>query len=480
VSLRFSSSKRDLAPTKALHLRRRFLFSLEELLIPTAPGPRGHPLLGNLPAVRKDPLRHFLSSANEFGDLVRMRFGPMTAHLVRDPAMVKQVLQDKVEQYGKNTRGFAKIRLVLGDGLLTSAGSFWRRQRRIAQPAFHHKKLAAFGEVMARCASDMAGEWTKLAGTGTAIDVSREMMRLTLRIVSITLLSEDTSARADEVGTALTDLLHSANERMTRIFDPPMSIPTAANRQFKRNLKTLDSVVLGVIAERRKSKVPAPNDLLSMFMDIRDEETGEQMDDQQLRDEVMTVYIAGHETTANALTWTLMLLSKNPAEGRAVRAELNEVLGGRLPTFADLGKLVRTRAAIDESLRLYPPAWIIGRSVEKADELGGFPIPKGSIAFVSPYVSHRNPKMFDNPEGFDPQRFLDGRMEKLPRFAYFPFGGGPRICIGNGFAIAELVLVLATLWQKLDLELFPGHDCTAEPSITLRPKHGMQMTVRVV
>jgi len=238
-------------------------------------------------------------------------------------------------------------------------------------------------------------------------------------------------------------------------------------------------VVLDVIAERRKGGKSAEeaSDLLSMFMAIRDEETGAQMDDGQLRDEVMTVYIAGHETTANALTWTLMLLSRHPAEGRAVRDELKTVLDGRTPTFADLPKLSRTRAAIDESMRLYPPAWIIGRSVDQPDEMNGCAIPKGSIVFVSPYVSHRNPKLFDNPEGFDPSRFLDGRVEKLPRYAYFPFGGGPRICIGNGFAIAETVLVLATLWQKYELNLVPGHDCTAEPSITLRPKFGMQMQV---
>jgi len=443
-----------------------------------APGPVGHPLLGSLPAARKDALKLFLDAANEYGDLVRFRFGPRIAHLARSPEAVRLVVQERHEQYGKQTRGFEKIRLVLGDGLLTSEGSFWRRQRRIAQPAFHHKRIAAFGETMARCADELADEWADTAAdTGKPIDVLTEMMRLTLRIVSITLLSEDTSARADEVGQAIGDLLHSANERMTRVFDPPMQLPTAENRRFRRNLSTLDDVILGVIAERRKSPREA-GDLLSLFMDIRDEETGERMDDQQLRDEVMTVYIAGHETTANALTWTLMLLSRHPAEGRLVREELATVLGGRVPTFADLPKLVRTRAAIDESMRLYPPAWMIGRSVDREDVMDGCRIPKGTLMFISPYVSHRNPAYFPNPEGFDPARFLDGRAEKLPRFAYFPFGGGPRICIGNSFATAELVLVLATLWQRFQLDVLAGHDCTPEPSITLRPRHGMKMLVR--
>ncbi len=443
----------------------------------TAPGPRGHPLLGSLPDARRDALSLFLNAANEYGDVVRFRFGPRIAHLARSPAAVRQAMQDKHEQYGKQTRGFDKVRLVLGDGLLTSEGAFWRRQRRIAQPAFHHKRIAAFGETMARCATDLADEWANYAGNGKPIDVLNEMMHLTLRIVSITLLSEDTSARADEVGRAITELLHSANERMTRVFDPPMQLPTRENRRFKENLRTLDSVVLSVIAERRK-KPRETGDLLSLFMDIRDEETGERMDDQQLRDEVMTVYIAGHETTANALTWTLMLLSKHPAEARAVREELAAVLGGRAPTFADVPKLVRTRAAIDESMRLYPPAWIIGRSIDKEEEIEGYRMPKGTLLFLSPYVSHRNPKLFDNPEGFDPSRFLDGRVEKLPRFAYFPFGGGPRICIGNAFATTELVLVLATLCQRFRLDLVPGHDCTPEPSITLRPRSGMMMLVR--
>ena len=443
----------------------------------TAPGPRGELLLGSLPAARKDPIKLFLTSAQQYGDVVRLRFGPRIAHLLVDPDHIRHVFQDAADNYGKQTPGFQKIRTVLGQGLLTSEGEFWRRQRRIAQPMFHHKRIAGFAAVMARCAQDLAADWLSPERVGTTLDVLSEMMHLTLRIVSITLLSNDTVAAADEVGLAMNHILAIANDRMTRIIDVPARIPTRENRAFQRDLAVLDRVVLGMIAERRRTG-EHKEDLLSMLMGARDAETGASMTDQQLRDEVMTIFLAGHETTANALTWTMLLLSKNPAEERLVRAELQAALGGRAPAFEDLVKLPRTKAIVEESMRLYPPAWMLARSVGKADELGGFKIPAGSLIFASPYVSHRSPARFENPEGFDPQRFLDGKVEKLARFSYWPFGGGPRICIGNAFALIELQLVLATLLQRTRLELVPGHDCTPEPSITLRPRFGMKMVVK--
>jgi cytochrome P450 len=450
----------------------------------TAPGPRGDLLLGSLRAAREDPMHLFLSAAEKYGDIVRFRFGPRIAHLLVDPAHIKQVMQDNESSYGKNTPGFEKIRRVLGNGLLTSEGAFWRRQRRIMQPAFHHKRLHGFAEVMVRCTSELATAWAREAAaeksnTSAPLDVLHEMMTLTLRIVSLTLLSKDTADSADQIGAAMTNILVTANDRMTRIFDLPPSVPTRENRRFNRDLKVLDDVVLGMIAERRRTG-EHQQDLLSMLMEARDEETGEGMDDQQLRDEVMTAFLAGHETTANALTWTLMLLSKHPAEERALREELAAELGGRTPGFADVPKLKRTRAVVDEAMRLYPPAWIIARSCEKDDLVGEVKLAKGTIVFVSPYVTQRSRARWQNPEGFDPQRFLEGRGEALPRFTFFPFGGGPRICIGNAFAITEAVLVLATLLQKVKLELEPGHDCTPQPSITLRPKHGMPMRARAV
>jgi cytochrome P450 len=435
-----------------------------------APGPRGHPLLGSLPEVRRDPLRLFLAAFREYGEVVRFHFGPMVAHLVSSPAGVHHVLAENNRNYGKQTRGYKNLRYVLGNGLLTSEGEAWKRQRRIAQPAFHRQRIAGFGETMVRAAEDASSSLE--ARRGQAVDLHQEMMRLTLRIVGETLLGYDPTDAADEVGAALAFLLNIANERSARIFDIPPLIPTRENLRFRRALATLDRVVLRMIAERRKDPGER-GDLLSMLIEARDAETGEAMDDRQLRDQAMTIFLAGHETTANALTFSWLLLSRFPAVYRELRAELLAVLGGRSPTVDDLPRLALPRRVLQEAMRLYPPAWIIGRSANDADEIGGYGIPARSIVFISPYVIHRHPGLWENPEGFDPARF-----EKEPqRGSYLPFGGGPRMCIGNGFATMEGELVLATLAQRLRFDLVPGEPVELEPSITLRPRRGVHMTV---
>ena len=435
----------------------------------TAPGPRGHPLLGSLPAARRDPLRLFMESFRDYGEVVRFRFGPMVAHLVSSPSGVNRILAENNKNYGKQTRGYESLRYVLGNGLLTSEGEFWKRQRRIAQPAFHKQRIAGFGQAMVRAASEAAAGFE--ARRGQVIDVAEEMMRLTLRIVGETLLGYDPSDAAGEVGPALGFLLRMVNERTSRLifFGRPV-LPTPENFRIRRSLATLDGIVQRIISERRK----APgDDLLSMLMEATDEITAEKMDDKQLRDEAMTVFLAGHETTSNALTWTFLLLARYPAALRELRAELAQVLGDRDPTTEDLPKLPFTRMVIEESMRLYPPAWTIARSVAQDDEIDGFQIPAGSIVFVSPYVVHRHPGIWQDPEGFDPRRFAGEK----PRGAYFPFGGGPRLCIGNGFAMMEAELVLATIARRVRFELQPGHPVVPEPSITLRPRYGMKMRV---
>ncbi|HET7786576.1 MAG TPA: cytochrome P450 [Myxococcales bacterium] len=436
-----------------------------------APGPRGHLLLGSLPEVRRDPIRMFLEAFHAYGDVVRFRFGPMVGHLVSSPAGVNHVLAENNKNYGKRTRGYRNLRYVLGNGLLTSEGEFWKRQRRIAQPAFHRQRIAGFAGAMVRAAEEAAASLE--ARRGADVDMHQEMMRLTLRIVGETLLAYDPSDAASEVGAALHFLLSIANKRASRVLHLPPSVPGFENRRFRRALATLDQVVLRIIAERRRNPGDR-GDLLSMLMESRDEDTGESMDDRQLRDEAMTIFLAGHETTANALTFTWLLLSRYPATFRDLRAELALVLGGRSPTLADLPRLTLTRRILQESMRLYPPAWIIGRSVIGPDEIGGYRIPAGSILFVSPYVVHRHPALWDDPEGFDPQRFA----QEPPRGAYFPFGGGPRMCIGNGFASMESELLLATLAQRVRPDLVPGHRVELEPSITLRPRYGLRMTIR--
>jgi cytochrome P450 len=437
----------------------------------TAPGPRGHPLLGSLPRARRNPLALFMDSFRDYGEVVRLRFGPMIAHLVSSPAGVAHVLAENNKNYGKQTRGYRNLRYVLGNGLLTSEGETWKRQRRIAQPAFHRQRIAGFATTMVRAAEDAtAGLESR---RGHEVDVHHEMMRLTLRIVGETLLAHDPTDAADEVGAALTFLLTLANDRTRRVFDLPPIFPTRQNLRFRRALATLDSVVLRMIADRRKN--PADRgDLLSMLIAARDAETGESMDDRQLRDETMTIFLAGHETTANALTFTWVLLSRYPAAFRELQAELAQVLGGRSPTGDDLPRLTLTRRILQEAMRLYPPAWIIGRSATGRDEVGGYEIPARSIVFVSPYVVHRHPGLWSDPEGFDPQRFA----REPPRGAYLPFGAGPRMCIGNGFASMEAELVLATMAQKVRFELVPGAEVVLDPSITLRPRNGVRMTVR--
>jgi cytochrome P450 len=437
-----------------------------------APGPRGHAVLGSLPAARRDPLKLFGEAFRDYGEVVRFHFGPLVAHMVSSPAGVNHILAENNKNYGKQTRGYESLRYVLGNGLLTSEGEFWKRQRRIAQPAFHRQRIASFAQTMVRAASEAAALLE--AQRGDVVDVHDAMMRLTLRIVGETLLGHDPSADAGEVGSALAFLLSVVAERSSRMlfFGRPI-LPTPENFRIRRSLKTLDAVIERIVAERRKKP---GDDLLSMLMEAKDEATGESMDDRQLRDEAMTIFLAGHETTANALTWTWLLLSRYPAALRELRAELQSVLGGRAPSMEDLPKLRFNKMVIEESMRLYPPAWIIARSASAADEIGGYEIPAGSIVFVSPWIVHRHPGLWDDPEGFDPQRFSSEKA--LPKGAYFPFGGGPRQCIGNSFATMEAELLLATIAQRVKFDLQPAHPVVLDPSITLRPRYGIKMYVR--
>jgi len=412
-----------------------------------------------------------MESFRDYGEVVRFRFGPVVGHLVSSPEGANHVLAENNKNYGKQTRGYRNLRYVLGNGLLTSEGEAWKRQRRIAQPAFHRQRIAGFARTMVRAAEHATAELERRRGND--VDVHHEMMRLTLRIVGETLLGYDPTDAADEVGAALAFLLSLANERTRRVLALPPIVPTRENRKFRRAKAILDRVVLRMIAERRRSPGDR-GDLLSMLIAARDAETGESMDDRQLRDETMTIFLAGHETTANALTFAWLLLSRHPAALRELRAELTQVLAGRSPTADDLPKLPGTRRILQEAMRLYPPAWIIGRSATGPDEIGGYAIPARSIVFVSPYVMHRHPGLWTEPEAFDPQRFA----RDPPRGAYLPFGAGPRMCIGNAFASMEAELVLATMAQRVHFDLVPGSDVELDASITLRPRHGVRMTVR--
>ena len=443
-----------------------------------APGPKsrfGFSVMPGLFGAREERIWRYAADANEYGDIVRYETGPFVIHVTRSPDHIKHVFQENHANYIKG-RGMRKMKVFLGEGLLTSEGTFWRRQRKLVQPAFHRQRLQALASIMSDTAAEMLAAWKPLALAERPVDIARQMMRITLNIAAKTLFSVDVSHEAESVGRALSVALDEASRRTFTVLDAPMWVKTPRNVRYQRAMDELDRVVYGIIATRRETKTDA-FDLLGMLMAVKDEDTGETMSDKQLRDETMTLFLAGHETTANVLSWTWYLLSKHPEEYRRLEREVDQVLAGRAPSFADLGDLKRTRMVVEESMRLFPPAWIVGRTALGADVIGGYAIPKGSIVAASPFLVHRHPAFWPNPEGFDPGRLDADVAAKRHKYAYFPFGGGPRICIGNQFAMMEAQILVAMIAQRYRLELVPGARVTPEPLITLRPKGGVPMTI---
>lgn len=441
-----------------------------------APGPKGGLLFGSLGAFRRDPVGLLMAARRDHGDVARLRLGPRVAYLLSHPRGVRHVLQTRHPNYTKNTRGVARLREFLGDGLLTSDGEFWRKQRRTAQPAFHRDRIQGFASLMVKATEEMLDAWQRRLAEGQArLDVAEEMMALTLRIVAEALFGADVGKATRQVGKALEVVLHVINARVKRSFDLPPGLPIPENLRFRRAVAFFDDLVAGVIRARRSGE--ARDDLLSMLMQARDPETGRGMDDRLLRDEVLTVLLAGHETTANALTWTFYLLSRHPDEEARLEEEVDRVLGGGVPALADFRQLPRTGMVLQEGLRLYPPAWLFGRSPSEEDEIDGYRIEAGSLVFLSPYVTHRHPDLWSHPDRFLPDRFAPATAAALDRFAYFPFGGGPRQCIGMAFANLEMQIVMASTLRRFRLRLCPDARVDLEPLVTLRPRHGMPMTV---
>ena len=431
-------------------------------------------MLGVLPQLRSNPIRTFLNAADRYGDIVHLKAGPYHGYLLTDPAAIRHVLQDNARNYHKSPL-YERLRDGLGNGLLTSEDSFWLRQRRLAQPAFHRQRVAAMADTMVDCALEMLERWARTASAGDPIDLVAEMMSLTQAILVRTMFSTDLGATAEIVNRTWPII----NQRIGETFWSTAlerKLPFPANLRYRRALAELEGVVYQIIAARRRTTQEVP-DLLSMFLSARDEETGEGMTDRQLRDEVMTMLLAGHETTSLALSWTYYLLSRHPQVQERIADEVDMVIGDGRPTFAHVERLTWTRQTLEESLRLYPPAWGFSRLAMGDDEIGGFPVRKGSIAFVIPFVLHRRPNLWPEPERFDPERFAPEREAARPRFAYIPFGGGPRGCIGNQFAMLEAQLIVATIAQRYRIELVPNQRIEPQALITLRPHPGVDATL---
>lgn len=406
--------------------------------------------------------------ARQYGDVVYIPLGRQHIYCISHPDAIRGVLVTDQNKF-KKSRMLERARVLLGDGLLTSEGEHHRRQRRLVQPAFHRDRLAGYGAVMVERAALVRDQWKP----GQSFDVLQEMMRLTLAIVAKTLFSTEVDSEADEIGLALTEVFSLFEIILLPFSEILEKLPLPAVRRFKRARQRLDETIYRLIAERRANPRDT-GDLLSMLLLASDEEGSGGMSDEQVRDEALTLFLAGHETTADALTWTWYLLSQNPEAEAAFHAELDRVLGGRLPSFEDLPQLRYTESVFAEALRLYPPAWGIGRRALEDYPVGDFLIPARSVVLMSPYVVHRDPRWFPDPLAFRPERWLAEESSR-PKFAYFPFGGGARVCIGERFAWMEGTLLLAAIGQRWRLRLEPGHRVETHARITLRPKYGMRM-----
>lgn len=440
-----------------------------------APVPRDLPLIGHAVTYGRDPCSAAMTWTRRHGPIVRFRIGPMIVHIVADPDAVKHVLQTNSHNYHKAERmGF--LADFLGRSLLTLEDEPWLRRRRLAQPSFHRERLAELGEAMTAGARRLVERLAPHADSGRPFDVHAEMMRLTLGVAGEALFGVDLGAHADAVGRALAVILRHTAARLNAPLPLPLWLPTPGNRRYRAALRSLDELVFRMLRDFRGGRV-RPRGLVAQLMAARDAGTGAALTDAELRDEIMTLIFAGHETTASALTWTWWLLAHNPACAARLRDELARVLGGRAPTVADLPNLQYTCNSVQEAMRLVPPSWGIARMPLADDVVGGYAVPKGSLVILAPCATHRDPRHWDAPETFDPDRFTPARAQGRHRFAYYPFSAGPRVCIGSSFSMMEATLVVATLMQRYRLEPDPTRAVEIEASLTLRPKHGLWMTL---
>jgi cytochrome P450 len=435
------------------------------------PGPKGLPILGLALDVRNNALGTLQLLAREYGDIVSMPVLRMNRILLNRPEYVQQLLILDHAKLHKSALTKLVVGPVLGQGLLISEGDFWRRQRRLAQPAFHRSRTNEYSPVMVECALERMKHWR----AGETRNIAEEMMKLTLEVAVRTLFGTSLAGDSEAIGKAMTFLMRHYLRRARSPWRVPASWPTSANRRARREVEYMDSLIYRIIADRKKDTRPR-NDLLSLLMGAMHDD-GSQMTERQVRDESMTLFVAGHETTALTLSWTWYLLGQNPAAEARLHEELRAVLAGRPAEVSDLEKLPYLNAVVHESLRLYPPAFIMARMNVETVSVGGYEIPPRSTLLASQWVMHRDARFYEQPEQFMPERWLDGLESRLPPGAYFPFGDGPRRCIGQGFAQLETALVIAAIAQKFRFRLKQGFPVVPEPLVTLRPKYGIEMII---
>lgn len=431
------------------------------------PGPKGNLIMGVMREFNRDTLGFIDRCRRDYGDVVRSRFLYVTAYFLYNPADIETMLTTNAKSFRKaqSLRSPFFHRLV-GNGLVTSEGDFWRRQRRLAQPAFHRQRISSYGDIMVQYANRAMANWRD----GEERDLSKAMTRLTLEIVVKTLFNSDVSSDADHVGAMLSQIAKPFASQATLKWILDNRLPTPGHYRYFNSVSEIDRVVYRIIGERRASGTDE-GDLLSMLLQAQDED-GSQMSDAQLRDEVITLFLAGHETTALALSWSWYLLSTRPEAEAKFHEELDEVLGGRAPEVSDLPNLKFTEMIAKEAMRLYPPAYAIGREAIEETEIGGFRVPRGTQLFAFQWATHRDGRFFERPDDFVPERWANGSTQALPKYAYFPFGGGPRQCIGNYFAMMEIILLLATIGQRFSFKV--EGQVEVLPVLSLRPKNGIK------
>ena len=428
------------------------------------------PFVGHALSLRTDPLGTLLRLYEEQGGIAPLHIGSFQGFLVTEPELVGEIFIGKKKHYTRKTRVYDALEEFLGKGILTTEGEDWRVHRRIVQPAFHKRRLKSFASDIVAIAAEELPRWSG------EIDVADAMMRLTLRIVSEVLLGTRTEDEAEAIGAAVAGGQRHAEASLSGVVSIPRHWPTPRNRTLRETNETLDRVAYRIIDERAKSGERG-DDALSMLLDARYED-GSPLPRERIRNELITLLAAGHETTSNALSWTLMRLSRHPDVARRLADEVSEVLGDRDPTFEDVADLTYTRWVFDESMRIHPPVWATGRTVIEEHELGGRTMKPGEGVMISPYVTHRRADLWDNPEGFDPGRWEAlSKRGALKPFTYYPFGGGTRKCVGEAFAYLEAILLLAMLTRRMRLDLVPGAPIVASPQITLGFARPLRMRV---